>query len=54
MLALLENNRQQGERTDLVTSGLEVPKLELGERQQKRIRAHAKAPQLWGGAFVWI
>lgn len=34
---------RQGERNDLSTSGLEVPKLELGDRQQKRIRAAERA-----------
>lgn len=38
---------RQGERTDLndETSGLEVPKLELGDRQQKRIRAAERAAE---------
>ena len=36
---------RQGERTDLVTSGLQVPKLELGGRHQKRIRATERAAE---------
>lgn len=39
---------RQGERTDLIddeTSGLQVPKLELEERQQKRIRATNRAAE---------